>query len=61
MIERELTVKELAEVLRTSPGTIYGLIFRRAIPNIKRGRSVRFKPSAIEAWRERQVQESEEN
>jgi excisionase family DNA binding protein len=39
---RLMTIKQAAEYLGTTPGTLYTKIWRREIPFIKLGRSVRF-------------------
>jgi excisionase family DNA binding protein len=39
---RLLTVREAAEYLGTTPSTLYSKVWRREIPFIKWGRSVRF-------------------
>jgi len=47
--EEYLDKKELARRLLSTPRCVDGLVRRRAIPVIKRGRFVRFKWSAVEA------------
>jgi excisionase family DNA binding protein len=42
-----LTVKELAELVRLSPITIYRLVEQHEIPFIRVGRSIRFDPDAV--------------
>lgn len=46
-----LTVAELAELLRVTPATIYGLRYRGdAPPAVRIGRELRFDPAAVHAW-----------
>jgi len=45
-----LTVKELSELLKISPCTIYRMVCEEYIPHIKIGHSVRFEERAIETW-----------
>lgn len=40
--KRLLTVREAAEFLGTTSATLYGRVWRREIPFVKIGRSVRF-------------------
>lgn len=47
-----LTVKEVAELLRLSPGTVYEWVVRDRIPSIRLGRAVRFLRSEIVRWLE---------
>lgn len=50
-MEKLLTVPEAAELLRLSPGTLYHLISRRAVPCVKLSkRCVRFRQSELERW-----------
>jgi excisionase family DNA binding protein len=46
---RLLTVRQAAEYLATTPATIYTRIWRREIPFIKIGRSVRLDVNDLEA------------
>ncbi|MCL4322566.1 MAG: helix-turn-helix domain-containing protein [Deltaproteobacteria bacterium] len=50
MIEKLLKIKDVAELINLNENTIYQLIYRRKIPFVKLGRSVRFKESQILAW-----------
>lgn len=43
-------IDEAAKITGYKKGYIYELIFRNAIPYIKRGRSVRFDPNELDAW-----------
>lgn len=45
-----LTVKQTAELLDLAVQTIYGLVNRREIPNIKKGRRLYFIKSDINNW-----------
>ena len=50
-MDKLLTVTEAAELLRLSPGTLYHLISRRAVPCVKLSkRCVRFRQSELEQW-----------
>jgi excisionase family DNA binding protein len=50
-MDKLLTVKEAAEMLRLAPGTIYHLISRHAVPCVKLSkRCVRFRQSELEQW-----------
>ncbi len=50
-MDKLLTVPEAAEWLRLSPGTLYHLISRRAVPCVKLSkRCVRFRQSDLEQW-----------
>jgi excisionase family DNA binding protein len=49
-LEQLLTVGELAEKLRKTKVAIYLMAERRQIPHLKIGKSLRFRPSEIEAW-----------
>ena len=46
------TVKTLAEKLAVQPLTIYRLIKDGKIPSVRIGRSIRFEPSAVDAFLE---------
>jgi excisionase family DNA binding protein len=48
-----LTVDELAEYLKCSPGTIYNRTSRNEIPHLKVGGLLRFRRSEIDVWIER--------
>ncbi len=43
-------IDEAARITGYKKGYIYELIFRNAIPHIKRGRSIRFDPEELDAW-----------
>jgi excisionase family DNA binding protein len=45
---RLMTIKQAAEYLGTTPATLYTKIWRREIPFIKLGRSVRFDVKDLE-------------
>lgn len=49
-LEELLTADELAAKLKTTRGAIYQRVEANTIPFIRIGRSLRFSPSAIEAW-----------
>jgi excisionase family DNA binding protein len=46
---RLMTIKQTAKYLATTPGTLYTKIWRREIPFIKIGRSVRFDVNDLDA------------
>ena len=48
--ERALVVPEVAAIFRVSPGTIYKLARRHAIPSFKLGGSIRFDPIVLSQW-----------
>ena len=48
--EQFYTVKTLAEKLAVQPLTIYRLIGQGKIRTVRVGRSIRFEPSAVEAF-----------
>jgi len=48
--ERALVVPEVAELFRVTPGTIYKLARRHAIPCFKLGGSIRFDPVVLSQW-----------
>jgi excisionase family DNA binding protein len=50
---RLLTVRQAAEYLGTTPATLYGRVWRREIPFIKIGRSVRFDAKDLDELIER--------
>ena len=50
MMNRLLTVEEVAKLLRLSPRGVYNLVAARRIPHIKLGTRVRFKAEQIEEW-----------
>ncbi len=45
-----MNVKRVAEYLTLSTATIYGLISKMAIPNMKRGKRLYFKKRDIDEW-----------
>jgi excisionase family DNA binding protein len=49
-IRRLMTVDEVAELLTNSACTIYRMVRRNEIPHLMIGGSLRFDPSAFEAW-----------
>jgi excisionase family DNA binding protein len=48
--DRALIAPEVAELLRVTPGTIYRLAKKRAIPSFRVGGSLRFDPRMISRW-----------
>jgi len=46
---------ETCEYLKMKPSRIYSEVFRKRIPHIKIGRSLRFKKSELEKWIEEQT------
>jgi excisionase family DNA binding protein len=50
-----MTVTEVAEYLRCHPSTIYKLLKKGEIPAFRIGADWRFKPEAIDQWRESQT------
>ncbi len=50
MMNRLLTVEEVAKLLRLSPRGVYNLVEARKIPFIKVSNRVRFKVEHIEEW-----------
>jgi excisionase family DNA binding protein len=50
-MERLLTLREVADLLRISPWTLYHLVGRGQIPYQRVGRrGLRFRPSALDDW-----------
>ena len=45
-----MTVKEVSELLRISPATVYRLIESRKMPYLKVGGQIRFRKLSIDAW-----------
>ena len=45
-----LTVKTLARILAVSEKTVYAWVAEGAVPYIKLGAAVRFRPAAIREW-----------
>ena len=57
-VEKLIGIKEAAELLDTTPATLYTWVHQRRVPFIKLGgTSVKFKPSQLERWSDRQQQE----
>ena len=54
-LEQLITARELAQVTRLALSTIYQKVHEGQIPYVKIGESVRFSPSAIQAWLEGQA------
>jgi excisionase family DNA binding protein len=50
--EAVMTAREVATLLRVTPGWIYAATRRNQIPHVRLGRYVRYRRSAIEAWME---------
>jgi excisionase family DNA binding protein len=48
--EAVMTAREVAALLRVTPGWIYAATRRNEIPHVRLGRYVRYRRSAIEAW-----------
>jgi excisionase family DNA binding protein len=48
--DRALVVPELAALLRISPGTVYRLARKHAIPSFRIGGSIRFDPLVLSRW-----------
>jgi excisionase family DNA binding protein len=46
---RLLNVKEAARLLGTTPGSLYSMVWRREVPFVKLGRSLRFDLKDLEA------------
>lgn len=61
MVEDYLSVKEAADYLKRTPGSIYNLIFLKRIPYYKpNGGRVLFKKEELQAWVERSAIATEE-
>lgn len=50
MSDSLLTVPEVAEYLRVKPRTVYQWVWRRRIPFLKAGSTVRFRRAEIDEW-----------
>jgi excisionase family DNA binding protein len=50
MTGRLLTAKDVAERLQLPIGTIYAMARKAVIPHHRFGRTVRFRPEAIDEW-----------
>jgi len=48
--EEVMTAREVAVLLRVTPGWIYAATRRNEIPHVRLGRYVRYRRSAIEVW-----------
>ena len=57
-MEQLLRAARVAELLSVSERYVYQMASEGRIPCVKVGRSVRFRPSEIEAWLEGQVRAS---
>lgn len=49
-LEKLLTIEEVSEVTHLAVQTLRNMISRRAIPYVKLGSRVRFRPSEINRW-----------
>ena len=49
-LNRLMTVREVAKLLRLSPKTLYKLVDQKSIPAIKVGSQWRFERDQIKAW-----------
>jgi excisionase family DNA binding protein len=47
---RQLTVAEVAQILRVTPERVYALIGRLELPAVRVGRDIRVDPDALAAW-----------
>lgn len=47
---RALLVREVAELFRVTPGTVYRLSRQNVIPSFRFGGSLRFDPCKLSAW-----------
>lgn len=52
---RALLVREVAEMFRVTPGTVYRLCRQNAIPSFRFGGSLRFDPRKLSEWMRRLV------
>lgn len=48
--QKLVKIEEAAKITSYSKGYIYELVFNKAIPFIRRGRSLRFDPDELDAW-----------
>jgi excisionase family DNA binding protein len=48
--EKYLDVKDLSDLLKISPATVYRLIENRKIPYLRVGGQIRFRKQSIDAW-----------
>lgn len=58
-MERLLTPREAAELLQVKRSTLYTWAYRRLIPSVKVGGSLRFSPSALARWINPRVEAAE--
>lgn len=49
-MEALLKIKDVSELIGTSPAGVYKMIYNRQIPFVKLGKRIRFKPAQISAW-----------
>jgi excisionase family DNA binding protein len=49
-LEQLLTVKDLANLWKVSPKTVYRRVWKEKVPHIKLGRAIRFRPSDIQRY-----------
>jgi excisionase family DNA binding protein len=56
MMDKILTVPEVATYLQMSRSKVYYLIQRKELPHIKIGRNVRIRQSDLEQWLNSKVQ-----
>jgi excisionase family DNA binding protein len=55
VLEKLLTVKDVAALLQLSPVLVYRLINSNGLPSMKINGSRRFKPAAIQSWIDQQA------
>lgn len=48
--DRNLIVREVAEIFRVTPGTVYRLARKHAIPSFRFGGTLLFNPQALARW-----------
>ena len=53
-MEMLLDPKQVAQMLGIKPSTVYSWASRRKVPSVKVGASLRFRPSVLQAWLEKQ-------
>ena len=58
MIDKIMTVKEVAKYLDVHPMTIYKLAKKREIPAFKVGGQWRFRKAALDKWAERKTNQN---
>jgi excisionase family DNA binding protein len=56
--QRWITVKDVAEMLSTTPRTVYRMIDNGELPGTKFGRSIRVPLDRLERWLEQKEQEA---